>query len=298
MKSGLKTIFASTAILALSMSATSVFATDTLAKIQQTGTLVIGARVSSQPLSYVVNGGRPMGYAIDICNEVASQIKKDLHLSHLNVIYKTVAPTERIPMLKSGQIDMECGTSTHSVLRDREVDFSTNYYMAEIRMAVKKSSKVEELDDLDGKTVVTTAGVIADKYLKRSVRGQDLKIQKIYGRDHGESFALLAAGKADAFVGADSTLAGLIATSGHPNDYKIVGTALSVDPYAIMLPNNDPKMKAMADKVVTGLWRSGKMDQLYKKWFLSPIPPRGVALNMELNKANKILRARPTDAGN
>lgn len=297
MKSGLRKICASSVLCALSMSATSVFAADTLAKIQRTGTIVIGHRVSSQPISYVVNG-RPMGYAVDICNDVAAEIKKELHMPNLRVVYKAVAPTERIPMLRSGQIDMECGTSAHSVIRDREVDFSTNYYMAEIRMAVKSSSHVQELDDLDKKTVVTTAGVIADKYLKRSVRGQDLTIHKIYGRDHGESFALLAAGKAEAFVGADSTLAGLIATSGHPRDYKIVGTALSVDPYAIMLPNNDAKMKAVADRVITGLWRSGKMDQLYKKWFLSPIPPRNIALNMELNKANKVLRARPTDAGN
>ncbi|WP_111894146.1 amino acid ABC transporter substrate-binding protein [Acinetobacter sp. MB5] len=297
MKSGLKKLFVSTMVCSSMMSASSVFAADTLAKIQRTGTLVIGTRVSSQPISYVING-HPMGYAIDICNDVAAEIKKELRMPNLRVVYKTVSPTERIPMLRSGQIDMECGTSAHSVIRDREVDFSTNYYMAEIRMAVKSSSKVQELDDLDHKTVVTTAGVISDKYLKRSIRGSDLNIHKIYGRDHAESFALLAAGKADAFVGADSTLAGLIATSGHPRDYKIVGTALSVDPYAIMLPNNDAKMKAVADKVVIGLWRSGKMDQLYKKWFLSPIPPRNVALNMELNKANKVLRARPTDAGN
>ncbi|PVZ89935.1 amino acid ABC transporter substrate-binding protein [Serratia sp. S1B] len=297
MKSGLRKICASSMVCALSMSATSAFAVDTLAKIQKTGTLVIGHRVSSQPISYVVNG-HPVGYAIDICNDVASEIKKELHMPNLHVVYKAVSPTERIPMLRSGQIDMECGTSTHSVIRDREVKFSTNYYMAEIRMAVKSTSHVKEFDDLDNKTVVTTAGVVADKYLNRTVRGHDLTIHKIYGRDHGESFALLAAGKADAFVGADSTLAGLIATSGHPRDYKIVGTALSVDPYAIMLPNNDVKMKAIADKVIVGLWRSGKMDQLYKKWFLSPIPPRNIALNMELNKANKILRMRPTDAGN
>ncbi|MEB3766644.1 amino acid ABC transporter substrate-binding protein [Acinetobacter sp. MD2] len=281
----------------LSMSVSSVFAADTLAKIQKTGTLVIGHRTSSQPISYVVNG-HPVGYAIDICNDVAAEIKKELRMPNLRVVYKPVTPTDRIASLKSGAIDMECGTSTHSVLRNSDVDFSTNYYMAEIRMAVKKSSDIKEIDDLDNRKVVTTAGVIADKYLKRTVRGHDLKVQKLYGRDHADSFNLLATGKADAFVAADSTLAGLIATSAHPQDYRIVGEVLSTDPYAIMLPNDDPKMKALADKVVTNLWRSGKMDQFYKKWFLSPIPPHNVAVNMELNKANKILRARPTDAGN
>ncbi|WP_343596120.1 amino acid ABC transporter substrate-binding protein [Acinetobacter sp.] len=279
------------------LSATSAFAADTLAKIQKTGTIVIGHRTSSQPISYVVNG-HPVGYAIDICNDVATEIKKELHLPNLRIVYKAVTPTDRFALLKSGQIDMECGTSTHSVLRNNEVDFSTNYYMAEIRMAVKKTSNIKDIDDLDNRRVVTTAGVIADKYLKRTVRGHDLNVHKLYGRDHAESFSLLATGKADAFVGADSTLAGLIATSGHPQDYKIVGEVLSTDPYAILLPNNDSKMKAVADKVVTNLWRSGKMDQLYKKWFLSPIQPHNVSLNMELNKANRMLRARPTDAGN
>lgn len=279
------------------LSATSAFAVDTLAKIQKTGTIVIGHRTSSQPISYVVNG-HPVGYAIDICNDVATEIKKELRLPNLRIVYKAVTPTDRFALLKSGQIDMECGTSTHSVLRNNEVDFSTNYYMAEIRMAVKKTSNIKDIDDLDNRRVVTTAGVIADKYLKRTVRGHDLNVHKLYGRDHAESFNLLATGKADAFVGADSTLAGLIATSGHPQDYKIVGEVLSTDPYAILLPNNDSKMKAVADKVVTNLWRSGKMDQLYKKWFLSPIQPHNVSLNMELNKANRMLRARPTDAGN
>lgn len=290
-------IFVSGNILFLSMSATTAFAADTLAKIQRTGTIVIGHRTSSQPISYVVNG-HPVGYAIDICNDVVAEIKKELRLPNLRVVYKAVTPTDRFALLKSGEIDMECGTSTHSIVRNNEADFSTNYYMAEIRMAVKKNSNIKGIDDLDNHTVVTTAGVIADKYLKRTVRGHDLNVHKLYGRDHAESFNLLAAGKADAFVGADSTLAGLIATSGHPQDYKIVGEVLSIDPYAILLPNQDAKMKAVADKVVTNLWRSGKMDELYKKWFLSPIPPRNVAVNMELNKANKTLRARPTDAGN
>ncbi|MEB3752825.1 amino acid ABC transporter substrate-binding protein [Acinetobacter sp. MD2(2019)] len=287
----------SSAVCLLSLSATSTFAVDTLAKIQRTGTIVIGHRTSSQPISYVVNG-RPMGYAIDICNDVVAEVKKELHLPNLRVVYKATTPTDRIPMLKSGELDMECGTSTHSVVRNNDVNFSTNYYMAEIRMAVKRSSDIKSVDDLDNRKVVTTAGVIADKYLKRTVRGHDLNIHKLYGRDHADSFSLLATGKADAFVGADSTLAGLIATSGHPQDYKIVGEVLSTDPYAIMMPNNDPKLKALADRVVTNLWRSGKMDQLYKKWFLSPIPPHNLAVNMELNKANKQLRARPTDAGN
>lgn len=273
-----------------------VQAADTIEKIKKTGKVVIGYRESSDPISYIV-AGKPLGYAIDICNAVASELKKDLKLPNLKVEFKPVTSSTRIPEILAGNIDMECGTTTNSVQRQQQVSFSTNYFATEVRMAVKASSNFKTLADLNGKAVVTTQGTTSDKYIKMGEKGEKINVTNVYGKDHADSFAMVTSGRAAAFVMDDNILAGLIAKTSNPKDYKIVGPVLSSEPYGIMLPKGDAAFKAIADRVVTNMWKNGQMDTLYKKWFLSPIPPKNINLNMAMSSSYKKLKAAPNDKG-
>lgn len=273
-----------------------VQAADTLAKIKQSGKVVIGYRESSDPISYIV-GGKPMGYAIDICNTFAQDLRKELKLPALKIEYKPVTSSTRIPEMLAGNIDMECGTTTNSLARQQQVSFSTNYYATEVRMAVKASAPIKSIADLDGKAVVTTQGTTSDKYIKMGEKGEKINVNNVYGKDHSDSFAMVASGRAAAFVMDDNILAGLIAKSSNPKEFKIVGPVLSSEPYGIMLPKDDPAFKAIADRVVTGLWKNGQMAALYKKWFLSPVAPKNINLNMPMSASYKKLQASPNDIG-
>lgn len=273
-----------------------VQAADTLAKIKQSGKVIIGYRESSDPISYIV-AGKPMGYAVDICNNFANELKKDLKMPNLKVEYKAVTSSTRIPEMLAGNIDMECGTTTNSIQRQQQVSFSTNYYATEVRMAVKANAPIKTIADLNGKAVATTQGTTSDKYIKMSEKGENVNVNNVYGKDHSDSFAMVASGRAAAFVMDDNILAGLIAKSSNPKDFKIVGPILSSEPYGIMLPKDDPAYKAIADKVVNTMWKNGQMAALYKKWFQSPIPPKNVNLNMPMSPSYLKLKAHPTDAG-
>ncbi|TCM60220.1 amino acid ABC transporter substrate-binding protein (PAAT family) [Acinetobacter calcoaceticus] len=284
------------ALFASTLTVTEVSAADTLAKIKQSGKVIIGYRESSDPISYVV-AGKPMGYAVDICNTFANELKKDLKLPNLKVEYKAVTSSTRIPEMLAGNIDMECGTTTNSVQRQQQVSFSTNYYVTEVRMAVKANSTIKTIADLNGKAVVTTQGTTSDKYIKMGEKGQNINANNVYGKDHSDSFAMMASGRAAAFVMDDNILAGLMAKSSTPKDFKIVGPVLSAEPYGIMLPKGDAAYKAIADRVVTNMWKNGQMAGLYKKWFQSPIAPKNINLNMPMSASYLKLKAAPNDKG-
>ena len=292
----IKVITATLGLLIAGGAVTQVQAADILAKIKQSGKVIIGYRESSDPISYIV-GGKPMGYAVDICNVFAGELKKTLKMPKLKVEYKAVTSSTRIPEMLAGNIDMECGTTTNSVQRQQQVSFSTNYYATEVRMAVKANSTIKSIADLNGKAVVTTQGTTSDKYIKMGEKGQQVNVNNVYGKDHSDSFAMVASGRAAAFVMDDNILAGLIAKSSNPKDFKIVGPVLSSEPYGIMIPKGDPAYKAIADRVVTTMWKNGQMAGLYKKWFQSPIAPKNVNMNMPMSNSYKALMARPTDAG-
>ena len=291
-----KVLVSAIGILITSGAITQVQAADTISKIKNSGKVVIGYRESSDPISYIV-GGKPMGYAVDICNNFANELKKDLKLPNLKVEYKAVTSSTRIPEMLAGNIDMECGTTTNSIQRQQQVSFSTNYFATEVRMVVKATAPIKSLADLNGKAVVTTQGTTSDKYIKMGEKGEKINVNNVYGKDHSDSFAMVASGRAAAFVMDDNILAGLIAKSSNPKDFKIVGPVLSSEPYGIMLPKDDAAYKAIADKVVTGMWKNGQMAALYKKWFLSPIPPKNINLNMPMSTSYKKLQASPNDTG-
>jgi glutamate/aspartate transport system substrate-binding protein len=271
-------------------------AIDTIKKIKDTGKVVIGHRESSIPISYLADG-KPVGYALDVCSAIVDELKKELKMPELKVEYKPVTSATRIPEIQAGNIDMECGTTTNSKKRQEQVNFSTNYYVTEVRMVVKKGSNVKEIKDLDGKAVVTTTGTTSDKYIKQGEQAAKVNVTNVFGKDHADSFAQVESGAAAAFFMDDNILAGLIATSKTPNDFQIVGPILSTEPYGVMLNKGDAAMKKIADTAVTNFIKSGAAEKSYAKWFQSPIPPKGINMNWKMNETMKKAFSEPSDAG-
>lgn len=274
-------------------------AVNTVQKIKDKGKVVVGHRESSIPISYVVDG-KPVGYAMDVCAAVVDELKKELNMPNLQVEYKAVTSSTRIPEIQAGNIDMECGTTTNSLKRQEQVSFSTNYYVTEVRMLVKKGSGINSIADLSGKAVVTTQGTTSDKYIKQGEKAANVKVTNVFGKDHADSFAQVEAGSAVAFFMDDNILAGLIANAKNPADFEIVGPILSTEPYAVMLAKNDAEMKRIADKAVLNMIQTGAMEKAYTKWFQTAIPLTGgktTNLNWPMNESLKKALQEPSDQG-
>lgn len=269
---------------------------DAIKKIKETGKIVLGHRESSIPHSYLVDG-KAVGYSMDVCDAIVKDLKKELKLPDLKVEYKAVTSATRIPEMQAGNIDMECGTTTNSKKRQEQVNFAVNHYVTEVRMVVKKGSNIKELKDLDGKAVVTTTGTTSDKYIKQGEQAAKVNVTNVFGKDHADSFAQVESGSAVAFIMDNNILAGLIANAKTPGDFEIVGPVLSVEPYGVMLPKGDDVLKKIADNAVLNMIKSGEMEKSYKKWFLSPIPPKNVNLNLPMGVEMKKAMATPSSEG-
>lgn len=281
-----------TAMVFLASSATA----NTLNKIKETGTLTMGIRESSYPLSYLDDKQQPIGYHIDICHRLVDAIKTKLGLPALKLAYQPVTSQNRIPLVTNGTVDIECGSTTNNEARQKQMAFAPTTFVTNVRMAVKKSSGIRGLDELNGKPVATTTGTTSVQLMRAHERGKHLNFKEVYGKDHADSFLLLETDRAVAFVMDDNLLAGLIATSKAPNDYAIVGETLNVEPIAIMLRKDDAQFKALVDETVGALLKNGEIEKLYTKWFLSPIPPRNVNLNFPMSSKLRELMKAPSDA--
>ncbi|MEB3249847.1 MAG: amino acid ABC transporter substrate-binding protein [Merismopediaceae bacterium] len=269
----------------------------TLKKIKDSGEIVLGVRESSIPFSYLDNNEKAVGYSIDLCMKVVDAVKKELKMPNLKVKTNPVTSQTRIPLMTNGTIDLECGSTTNSKERQKQVDFSVAHYVTSVRMAVKADSGIKNLDDLNGKAVVTTTGTTSDRHIKQNERGKNINVKNLYGKDHAESFLMLETGRAQAFVMDDVLLAGLIAQSKNPKAFAIVGPALSVEPYGLMFRKNDPQFKAIVDKTLVGLMKSGQINGIYTKWFMKPIPPKNVNLNLPMSPKLKEAFKNPSDQG-
>ncbi len=271
--------------------------TGTLKKIKDTGQITIGHRESSIPFSYLDDKQQPVGYAMDLCAKVVDAIKADLKLPALKVNYQPVTSANRIPLLQNGTIDLECGSTTNSVERQKTVSFGPTYFVINVTAAVKKNSGIKTLADLNGKTISTTSGTTAVPLLKGYERTKAADIKEIYGKDHAESFLLLAQDRVSAFVMDDVLLAGQIANSQNPGEYMIIKESLRTEPYSMMLRKDDPQFKALVDKTITGVMKSGEVNKIYAKWFLNAIPPKGVNMSFEESQALREAFANPNDKG-
>src|SRR5216683_621002 len=271
--------------------------TGTLKKVKDTGSFTIGFRESSIPFSYLDDKQQPIGYAMELCMKVFEAVKADLKVPSLKLNLQPVTSSNRIPLLQNGTIDMECGSTTNSVARQQQVAFGPTYFVINVTAAVKKSSGIKSLVDLNGKTISTTSGTTSVPLLRQYDKTKSADIKSIDAKDHAESFLLLSQDRTSAFVMDDILLAGLIANSSNPGDYMILTESLRQEPYSMMLRKDDPPFKALVDKTVGGVMKSGEIHKIYAKWFTSPIPPKNVNLNFPETAPIKEAFASPNDKG-
>ena len=272
-------------------------ATGTLKKVKETGAITVCYRESSIPFSYLDDKQQPVGYAMDLCMRVVEAIKADLKLPNLKINLQPVTSSNRIPLLMNGTIDMECGSTTNSVERQQQVAFGPTYFVINVTAAVKKTSGVNALIDLNGKNISTTSGSTAVGLTKKFEKTASIDVKEIYGKDHGESFLLLADDRVTAFIMDDILLAGQIANSKDPGAYKILPESMRTEPYSMMLRKDDPQFKALVDKTFSAIMKSGEIEKIYAKWFMSPIPPKNVNLNFGMTPALREAFRNPNDKG-
>ena len=271
--------------------------TGTLKKIKETGSITIGHRESSIPFSYLDDKQQPIGYSMELCMRVVDAVKAELKMPNLKVSLQPVTSSNRIPLLQNGTIDMECGSTTNSVARQQQVAFGPTYFIINVTAAVKKSSGINTIANLNGKTVSTTSGTTSVPLIKQYEKAKGADVKEIYGKDHAESFLLLQEDRAAAFVMDDILLAGQIANSRSPADYKILPESLRAEPYGAMLRKDDPQFKALIDKTMGAIMTSGEIEKIYAKWFTSPVPPKGINLNFPMTPAIKDAFKTPNDKG-
>jgi len=246
--------------------------TGTLKKIKDSKTVSLGYRESSIPFSYVNKVGEPIGYSIDLCNAVVDEVSRELEGVEIAVKYKKVIAETRIPAVKSGEVDLECGSTTANFERKKEVAFSPIFFVAGTKLLVPRSSGISSYRDLRDKTVVVTAGTTNEAAVRAISDKQHLGIKLLVGNDHAESFAMLKEGKADAFATDDVLLYGLLATARLGDQYHVVGEYLSYDPYGLMYRKDDPDFAAIVDRTFSRLAQSRELVQLYNKWFQQRLP--------------------------
>ncbi len=288
----LKLVALSVALLASG----SVFAqaTDTLAKVKASGVITMGVRDSSGALSYTLGDGKYTGYHIEICNRVIASVEKAVGRK-LEVKYQPVTSQNRIPLVQNGTVDIECGSTTNNATRLKDVAFLPTTFVEEVRIAVKTNSGITSVAQLNGKSVATTTGTTSVQTLRKNERATGVDFKEVFGKDHSDSFLLLESGRADAFVMDGAILAGNIATSKNPADFKLVGEVLSVEPIAIMIRKDDPAFKKVGDDTVKEMMKSGEIAKLWDKWFQQPIPPKNTKVGYAASESTKAAWANPND---
>jgi len=262
-------------------------ASATLDKIKSSGAVTMGVRESSIPMSYTTGDSRFDGFHVEVCRMILGDIKDNLGMSTIRINYQPVTAQNRVPLVQNGTIDIECGTTTNNSTRAKDVGFANTLYVEEVRIAVKANSGINSISQLVGKKVATTTGTTSVQLLRKHEKANGVNFDEVFGKDHSDSFLLLESGRADAFVMDGSILAGNIANSKNPKDFKIVGEVLATEPIAIMVPRNDPEFKAAVNAAIAKIVANGKMPGLWNKWFLSPIPPKNAVVGLELSPATK-----------
>jgi glutamate/aspartate transport system substrate-binding protein len=269
---------------------------DTLAKIKESGVFTIGHRDASIPLSYYDDKQKPIGYSVEICQRVADAVKKELKKPDLQIKYQLVTSANRIPLLANGTVDIECGSTTNNAERQKQVSYLPTTFVTANRIMYKKGSGIAVLADLKGKTLVSTAGTTNIKQVTQINADKNLGVNITSANGHAESFLMVETGRAAAFAMDDILLAGLIATSKNPGQFEVSKEALSVEPYGIMVRKDDAKFEALAGGVVKGLMKSGEINKIYDKWFLKPIPPKNITMNVPMSPNLKKVIANPTNS--
>ena len=291
----------SLALAALALTAAPLAAqelTGTLKKIKETGSMTVGHRDASIPFSYYDDKQQPVGFAMDVCARIVDAVKTELKLPKIDVKYQLVTSANRIPLMANGTIDLECGSTTNNADRQKQVGFTNTHFLTASRYVSKKSSNIKKIDDLKGKTVVSTSGTTNIKQLNDVNNEKKLGINVIPANGHAEAFLMVETDRAVAFVMDDILLASLVASSKTPDAYVISSDAFSLpEPYGIMVRRDDPDFKKVADAATAKLYKSPEIAKLYTKWFESPIPPKGLSLKLPMSATMKKAFANPSDSG-
>jgi glutamate/aspartate transport system substrate-binding protein len=271
--------------------------TGTLQKIKETGEITLGFRESSIPFSYLDDKQQPIGFAMDICAKIVDAVKRELKLDKLAVKLNPVTSATRIPLMANGTVDLECGSTTNNAERQKQVWYTNTHFLTASRYVTKTASNIKKIDDMKGKTVVSTAGTTNIKQVTEVNAARNLGLTIIPAKDHAEAFLMVETDRAAAFIMDDIIIAGLIAVSKEPKIYTISEDAFSLpEPYGIMLRKDDVPFKKLADAATAALYTSPEGTALYEKWFMQPIPPRGLNLNVPLGAQMKKVLAQPTDS--
>jgi glutamate/aspartate transport system substrate-binding protein len=289
-----KTLLTAAALALLATGAAQAQA-DTLAKIKENKSATMGVRESSGALSYTLGDGKYAGFHVEVCTRVLADVQKQLGLASLDIKYQSVTSQNRIPLVQNGTVDIECGSTTNNATRQKDVAFAVTTFVEEVRIAVKANSGITSIAQLNGKNVATTTGTTSVQLLRRNERATGVDFKEVFGKDHADSFLLLETGRADAFVMDGQILAGNIAKSKSPGDYRIVGEVLSVEPIAIMIRKDDPAFKKAVDGSIVAMIKSGDLAKAYDKWFTQPIPPTNTRVGLPASEATKAAWANPND---
>ena len=272
-----KTAIAALTCTLLALPALAQDLTGTLKKIKDSGTITIGHRETSVPFSYLDEKQQPIGYSMDICAAIVEEVKKELNLPSLNVKYNPVTSQTRIPLMANGTIDIECGSTTNNLTRQKQVAFAPVTFITGTKLLVKKSSKIKSYKDLKNKTVVVTQGTTNERIIKALSDKENLGIKFLNAKDHAESFLTVESGRAVAFSMDDILLYGLQAKAKNPKDYEVIGDYLSYDPYGMMFRNNDDAFGVVVRRAVARFFGepglcNGPIKTVYKKWFVDKLP--------------------------
>ena len=287
----------SAALITFAFAVTPVMAQEspTLKKAKDTGSMTLGHRESSIPFSYYNDQQQVIGYSQDLMLKVVDGVKEQLKLSKLDTKLMPVTSANRITLVQNGTVDIECGSTTNNLERQKQVGFSTTIFVIGTRLLTKKESGIKDFPDLAGKNVVTTAGTTSERLLRKMNEDKQLKMNIISAKDHGEAFLTLETGRAVAFMMDDALLYGEMAKAKKPGDWIVTGTAQSKEAYGCMVRKDDPEFKKVVDAALTKAMTSGEADKIYAKWFMSPIPPKGLNLNMPMSDEMKALYKAPND---
>jgi glutamate/aspartate transport system substrate-binding protein len=271
--------------------------TGTLKKIKDTGSITLGHRDTSIPFSYYDDKQQVVGYAMDLCMKVVDAVKAELKMPKVDVKLNPVTSATRIPLMANGTIDLECGSTTNNLERQKQVAFTITHFVTANRYVAKKASNIKTLNDLKGKTVVSTSGTTNIKWATEANAQRNLGMSIVAGKDHAESFLMVDTGRAVAFFMDDILLYSLVANAKSPGDWAIGSEAYTVEPYGIMMRRDDPAFKKVVDAEMTRIMKSGEINAIYEKWFLKPVPPKGINLNVPMSPQFKRVVANPTDSG-
>jgi glutamate/aspartate transport system substrate-binding protein len=269
----------------------------TLKKIKETGVITLAHREFSVPFSYYDDKQLVVGYAMDLCYRIVDAVKKELRLDKLEVNLTPVTSAMRIPLIANGTVDLECGSTTNNLERQKQVAFTITHFVTANRFVSKKAIGLKTVDDLKGKTVVSTSGSTNIKQITEINAQKSLGMNILNAKDHPEAFLMVETDRAAAFVMDDILLYGMVASAKSPGAYQISADPLSVEPYSIMLRREDAAFKKVVDGAMIAVYKSGEITAIYDKWFMKPIPPKNINLNVPMGASFKKVVSNPTDSG-